>query len=72
MKMGGKYREPVTQPWSCNRSSIVESVSNFNNKMCTKFKLSVNSFIAWFNRVGEVLHNRIKFFSGGLPFTGSV
>ena len=28
MKIGAKYREPVTQPWSCIRSSIVDSVSN--------------------------------------------
>ena len=41
MKMGTKYREPVTQSWSCIRSSIVDSVSNFVNKMCTKFTLSV-------------------------------
>ena len=26
MKMGAKYREPVTQPWSCIRSSIAGSV----------------------------------------------
>ena len=62
MKMGAKYREPVTQPWSCIRFSIVDSVSNFVNKMCNKFKLSVNSFNAWFNRVVEVPDNRIKFF----------
>ena len=51
MKMGAKYGEPVTQPWSCMRSSIVDCVSNFVNKMCTKFKLSVNSLNALFNRV---------------------
>ena len=62
MKIGAKYREPVTQPWSCIMSSIVDSVSNFVNKMCTKFKLSVNSFNASFNRVVEVLDNRFKFF----------
>ena len=32
MKMGAEYKEPVTQPWSCNRSSIVDSVSNFVTK----------------------------------------
>ena len=37
MKMGAKYREPVTQPWSYIRSSVVDSVSNFVNKMWTKF-----------------------------------
>ena len=37
-------------------------VSNFVHKMCTKFKLSMNSFNAWFNRVVEVLDNRIKLF----------
>ena len=62
MKMGAKYREPVNQHWSCIRSSIVDSVSNFVNKMCTKFKLSVNSFNAWFNRVVEFLDNWTKFF----------
>ena len=31
MKMGVKYKEPVTQPWRCIRSSIVDSVSNFVN-----------------------------------------
>ena len=41
----------------------MDSVSNFVNKMCTKFKLSVNSCNAWFNRVVEVLDNRITFFS---------
>ena len=63
MKMGTKYRESVTQSLSFIRSSIVDSVFNYVNKMCTKFKLSVNSFNAWFNRVVEVLDNRIKFFS---------
>ena len=62
MKMGAKYTEPVIQPWSCIGSSTVDSVSNFVNKMCTKFKLSVNSFNTWFNRVEKVLNNRIKFF----------
>ena len=37
MKMGAKYGEPVTQPWSCIRSSIVDSVSNFVN---ARFPLS--------------------------------
>ena len=46
MKMGAKYRKPVTQPWGCIRSSIMDSVSNFVNKMCTKLKLSLNSFNA--------------------------
>ena len=41
----------------------MNSVSNFVNRMCTKFKLCVNSFNAWFNRVVEVLDNRNKFFS---------
>ena len=62
MKMGAKYEEPVTQHWSCIGSSIVDSVSNFVNKMCTKFKLSVNSSNAWLKRVVEVLDNRMKFF----------
>ena len=62
MKMGAKYGEPVAQPWSCIRSSIMDSVSNFVNKMCTKFKLSVNSLNAWFNRVVEVQDNWMKFF----------
>ena len=61
--MGAKYKEQITQLWNCIRSSIVDSVSNFVNKMCTKLKLSVNSFNAWFNRVGEVLDNRINFLS---------
>jgi len=62
MKMGAKYREPVTQPWSCIRTSVVDSASNFVNKMCTKFKLSVNSLNAWFSRVVKVLDNRMKYF----------
>ena len=66
--MGAKYRAPVTQPWSCIRSSNVDSVSNFVNKRCIKFKLSVNSFNAWFNRVVEVLDNRIKFLVVGDRF----
>ena len=41
----------------------MDSVFNFVNKMCTKFKLSVNSFNAWFNRVVEILDNGIKFYS---------
>ena len=40
----------------------MDSVSNFVNKMCIKFKLSGSSFNVWFHRVVEVLDNWIKFF----------
>ena len=68
MKMGAKYREP-----SCIWFSNVDSVSNFVNLNLVHILRSVNILLALFNRVVEVLDNRIMFFSScWFAFTGSV
>ena len=68
MYFGTKYREPIHKTPEDIKASLFEYIDKFAEAKSNEFRIKIEDFSAWKDRVKKVISNRILFFINKKPY----